>query len=86
MGAGSCVCEMQGREQVWVKILKPSRYGSVLGAPGGTATGDVVWGCGGGVYEVVVVAGLWVCKMQATEQVGQKNQNQASVARFRTAV
>ena len=41
VGAGLCVHEMRGRERVWVKIPKPSRYGSVSGAPGGTAMGDV---------------------------------------------
>ena len=40
VGAGSCVRETQGGEQVWVKIPKPSRYGLVSGAPCETMMGD----------------------------------------------
>jgi len=38
---GSCVCETRGGERVWVKKLKLSHCGSVLGAPGEMATGDI---------------------------------------------
>jgi hypothetical protein len=43
------------RGGVWVKDLKPSHYGSVLGALCGTAMGDGAWGWHGGMYQAVVV-------------------------------
>ena len=50
-------CGAAKHEGVWVKNPKPSRRGSVSGAPCGTGTGDVAWGWHGGAYEVMVVGG-----------------------------
>jgi len=83
---GSCVCETRGEERVWVEIPKPSRCGSVSGAPCETAMGDSAQGWGGGTYEVVVVVGSCVRETRGAERVGQKTRNRAAVARFRAAV
>ena len=40
VGAGSCIRETQGGEQVWVKIPKPSRYGLVSSTPCEMIIGD----------------------------------------------
>ena len=42
MVVGSCERETRGGEGFGSKYPKPSRYGSVLGVPCGTATGDGV--------------------------------------------
>ena len=86
MVVGSCICKMRGEEQIWVENPKPSRCGSVSGAPCETAMGDSAEGWGGGTYEVVVVVGSCVHETQGTERVGQKTRNRAAVARFRAAV
>jgi hypothetical protein len=44
-----------------VKNQKPSRRGSVSGAPHGTGMGDVAWGWHGGTYQAMVV-GLCGCE------------------------
>jgi hypothetical protein len=69
---GSCICETQGGERVWAKTQKPSHGGSVSGAPGKTATGDIAEGCGGDPYEVMVVVGLCVHETRGGERVWTK--------------
>ena len=53
---GHCVHKRKVGEGVWAKRPKPSRCGSILGAPCETAKGDGAEGCGG-AYEVAVVVG-----------------------------
>ena len=59
---GHCVHKCEVGESVCAKKLKPSRRGSISGAPCKTAKGDSGEGWCGGVYEVVAVVGLCACK------------------------
>ena len=80
---GRCVRKCEAREGVWAIKPKPSRRGSISGAPSKTARGDggEMW-CGG-VYEVVVmVVGLCAHKTRAREGIWAKTRNQAVEARF----
>jgi hypothetical protein len=84
---GRCVRKREAREGVWAIKPKPSRRGSISGAPSKTARGDggEMW-CGG-VYEVVVVVvvvvGLCAHKTRAREGIWAKTRNRAVEARFR---
>jgi hypothetical protein len=80
---GSCGREARGGEGVWVKIPKPSRYGSVWGAPCETAMGDGAWGWHGGTYQAVVVVGRCAGEMRGGEGGWAEIRNRAVVARFR---
>ena len=55
---GRYIRKHKAGEGVWAKRLKPSRRGSISGAPCKTAKGDGVEGWCSGVYEVAVVVGL----------------------------
>jgi hypothetical protein len=81
---GRCVRKREAREGVWAIKPKPSRRGSISGAPSETAKGDggEMW-CGG-VYEVVVVVvGLCAHETRGREGVWAKTRNRAVEARFR---
>jgi hypothetical protein len=57
-----------------VKNQKPSRRGSVSGAPCGTGMGDGAWGWHGGTYQVVVVVvvGSCGCETRGEGGLGEK--------------
>ena len=55
--------DMKQERGVWAKKSKPSRRGSISGAPYKTAKGDRAEGWCGGVYEVAAGVGLCACKM-----------------------
>jgi hypothetical protein len=52
---------------------KPSSCGSIWGAPCGKATEDGAWEWHSGMYQVVVVTGLWVCETRGEEGDWVKN-------------
>jgi hypothetical protein len=83
---GHCVCKRKVGEGVWTKKSKPSRRGSISGAPYETAKGDGAEGWCGGVYEVAVAVGLCAHETRGKEEgfgPKPKTQNRAVVARFR---
>jgi hypothetical protein len=59
---GRCVRKCEAGEGVCAKRPKPSRRGSISGAPCETAKGDGAEGWCGGAYEVVVVVGSCGCE------------------------
>ena len=69
---GRCVRKREAGEGVWAKKSKPSRRGSISGAPRKTAKGYGAEGWCGGVYEVVVVVGLCACETRGREGVWAK--------------
>ena len=56
-GSSGGIAKNEEGRVVWVKNPKPSRRGSVSGAPCGTGVGDGAWGWYGGTYEAVAAAG-----------------------------
>jgi hypothetical protein len=53
-----CVRKREAGEGAWAKKPKPSRRGSISGAPYELAKGDGAEGWCGGVYEVAAAVGL----------------------------
>ena len=70
---GRCVRKHEAEEGVWAKKSKPSRRGSISGAPYKTAKGDGAEGWCGGVYEVAAVVGLCARETQGREGVLGQN-------------
>jgi hypothetical protein len=66
---GLCARETRGREGVLGQIPKPSRRGSISGAPYRMAKGDdAEWWCGG-VYEAAAAVGLCARETRGREGV-----------------
>ena len=70
---GRCVRKREAGEGVWAKKSKPSRRGSISGAPYKTAKGDGAEGWCGGVYEVAAAVGL--CARETRGREGVLGQN-----------
>ena len=70
---GIAFANVRQERGVWAKKSKPSRRGSILGAPYKTAKGDCAEGWCGGVYEVVAGVGLCACEMRGREGVLGQN-------------
>jgi len=70
---GRCVRKREAEEGVWAKKSKPSRRGSISGAPYKTAKGDGAEGWCGGVYEVAAAVGL--CARETRGREGVLGQN-----------
>jgi hypothetical protein len=66
---GRCVCKHEAGDGVWAKKPKPSRHGSISGAPYGMANGDNAEGLCDGVYEVAAAAGLCARETRGREGV-----------------
>jgi hypothetical protein len=76
--AGRCVRETRGRGGGLGRNAKPSRRGSVSGAPLQIAVAGYVGRSRGGAYNVAMVVGV-ACSRNA----GPKNRNRAARAQFR---